>query len=150
MQNPITTPSGFFDRVVAPDVADLKANVHDVRRAFHAAISLHQLPEWIFKANLTQYGDLSKYRESLYARRPDLKRIRDLASNAKHFPPERANKMSIGTSAGPALSLPNTTFCGPTQDQVLAKDEQGESQWVVPVILEAFDFWSKEMAQYQN
>ncbi|CAE6801928.1 hypothetical protein [Paraburkholderia domus] len=148
MQNPITTPRGFFDGVVAPDVADLRENVQDVRLAFHAAISIHQLPEWIFKAGLTQHVELSQYRDSLYALRPDLKIIRDIASNAKHFPPERATPLNIGTSAGPALSFPDTPFFEPTQKQVLAKDEQGGSQWVIPVILAAFDFWSKEMTQY--
>jgi hypothetical protein len=150
MQNPITTPRGFFDRVVVPDVAALKEDVEDVRLAFHAAISLHQLPDWICGAGLVLCRDPSKYLKSLYPRHPGLETIRALALNAKHFPPDRAARLAIGTSAGPALSLSNTPLCGPNQMQVLAKDEHGKNHWVISVISDAFDFWSEEMAQYQN
>ena len=148
MQHPIATPQDFFKRVVAPDVAALREEVGDVRLAFHAAISLHHLPDWICGAGIVQYKDPSKYLQSLYPRHPGLEIIRALALNAKHFPPDSAPKLNIGTSAGPALSLPTTPFCESTQMQVLAKSEDGESQWVFQVISDAYDFWVTEMKKY--
>jgi hypothetical protein len=153
MQDPINTPQDFFKRVVTFDVEALNKNPEDVRLAFHAAISLHQISEWIWKAGLTPYKDLSQFRCALYQRCPSLKTVRDLASNAKHFPPDanRAGTMNVGISEGPIISVPNTfPFGEETQVQVLARYEQGEGLWVIQVIANAYDFWVEEMKRYSS
>jgi hypothetical protein len=149
MKDAITTPQQFFDRVVVPDVEAFKANPEDVRLAFHAAISLHHLREWVFKSQPDPKPDFAgQWCPDLYKRCEALKFIRDLASNAKHFPPTQANVLEVGVSANPQgwdKSIWGVAkWDEVTQDQVIAKDEGGRSAWVVPVILDAFLFWSKE------
>ena len=152
MQNSIQTPREFFDQVVTPDCEELRSNPGDVRIAFHASTSLHHLREWVLKASLTEHKRLDEYSPDLYQRCPDLKVIRDLASNAKHFPPDpgKAEKMEVGVSAAP------TTWDSPTalwdvalwgqsqQNQIIAKKEDGSRQWMIPIILNAYSFWKQE------
>ncbi|OUL79608.1 hypothetical protein [Paraburkholderia hospita] len=145
MKNAITTPREFFERVVTPDVAALNSDIDDVRLAFHAAISLHQLSEWVWGAHPVPFRNAAEYLKSLYPRHLGLEMVRALAFNAKHFPPEWVPTLQTGYSLGPALSLPNAPSGESTHQQVLAKDELGESIWVVPIILDAYDFWVEEL-----
>jgi hypothetical protein len=152
LQEPLTTPRGFFDRVVVPDIEDLKRNPEDVRLAFHAGTSLHQLRDWVYKAGLVPQLSFSQFCESLYGRCPALSTIRDLASNAKHYPPdpEWAEKMDVGVSAAPTFWGSETALWDvahwnqTTQMQVIARTEDGQSAWMVPVLLTGYHFWEKE------
>jgi len=150
MQNSIQTPREFFNQVVTPDCEELKNSPGDVRIAFHASASLHHLREWVFKAGLTGYPNLSQYSGDLYQRYPGLKVIRDIASNAKHFPPDRAEKMEVGVSAalttfGSPTALWDVTRWGQSQqDQIIAKKDDGSRQWMIPIILNAYSFWKQE------
>jgi len=145
MQNSIQTPREFFDQVVTPDCEELRSNPGDVRIAFHASTSLHHLREWVLKASLTEHKRLDEYSPDLYQRCPDLKVIRDLASNAKHFPPDpgKAEKMEVGVSAASAIGC--VARLGQSkQTQVIAKKDDGSRQWMIPIILNAYSFWKKE------
>jgi len=152
MQNSIKTPREFFDRVVTPDWEELKKNPHDVRIAFHASISLHQLRDWVFKAYLKGHLNFPQYCEDLCHRCSDLKVIGDLASNAKHFPPnpKRAEKMEVGVSAAPTNWGDPTAIWGVAhwekteRNQVIAQKDDGSKQWMIPIIWNAYSFWEKE------
>ena len=153
MQNTLTTPREFLDRIVVPDIEALMQAPHDVRLAFHASASIHHLREWVFKAGLTTYRGLSDYCENdLYIRCPDLKLIRDLASNAKHFPPDagRAEKLVVGASAASTCWDSPTTMWDiaewdkSEQMQVIAAKEDGSKEWMVPILMKGFHFWKNE------
>jgi hypothetical protein len=148
MHNTITTPRQFFNRVVVPDIEALKTNPHDVRLAFHASTSIHQLREWVFKANLTTHQSLSEYSQYLYARCTFLYSVRTLASNAKHFPPGEAEILVVGTSAVSAHWDTPIVRCGESdqsmQLQVIAQKQDGSKEWMIPTIMEGFQFWQNE------
>ncbi len=115
-------------------------------------MSLHHLRERVFKAGLTVHLDFSQYCGDLYHRCSDLKVIRDLASNAKHFPPDpsKAEKMEVGVSAASTYPGAPTALWGvfhwgePEQNQIIAQKDDGSKQWMIPIIWNAYSFWEKE------
>ena len=47
----IKDPAGFWSDVVNPDYREFLERIDDLRRAFHCAISLFHLADWIYVAN---------------------------------------------------------------------------------------------------
>src|SRR5262245_39614223 len=153
MQNPITTPRMFLDRIVVPDIEDVKQMPDDLRAAFHASNSLHHLRGWVFKAKLVPHKTLTEYSEDLYRRHPVLRTIRNFAANVGHYPPERGRgvKMDMGGTAAPSPTLfgpqdvmPRTE--PPTPIWTIAREDDGKTTWMTPVILQAFNIWKEEFA----
>ena len=147
MQKPLTTPRAFFQSVVVPDVDAVKRNPEDVRLALHAATSLHQLRDWVYKAGLVPAVSWQEYCENLYRRCSALRSIRDVASNAKHYPadPSKAARLDIGVTAMPVSTVsedPDTAQA--MQVHVIAKNDSGLKAMVVPAVVEGFEFWKKE------
>ena len=150
MRNSITTSRAFFDQIVVPDCTDALASPEDVRAAFHACASLHHLKEWIFHDGICGFATLSDFGADVNARCPALVVMREVAVNAKHSAPTRAEPMEIGVSV---VTLPygsglyGAGLYGRTeQDQVLAKTATGRAEWLHPQIGQALTFWQAEFA----
>jgi hypothetical protein len=47
----IQTPEEFFTNVVKPDYTDFMAKIEDLRLAFHCAISLFHMADWIYETH---------------------------------------------------------------------------------------------------
>ena len=145
MQNPVTTPREFFDRVLTPSVEALRWNPGDVRLAFEASTHLHSLRERVFKAGLVPSVGKDQFFADVNDRCPAQRSVRILAGNAKHWPPKDVPKLDVGITA-----MPTPTICG-VEDvaetmrmHVIARAEDGQKTWPVPAILEAFDWWKRE------
>ncbi len=57
------TPSDFWSGMVEPDFADYKANRADLRAAFHAAISLIHMHDWVWKMHCNSLKALFTYKD---------------------------------------------------------------------------------------
>lgn len=148
MQDPIITPRAFFERVVAPDCNDVFHTPNDVRLVFHACTSLHHLKEWVFQAGISGFKTLQDFNTDLNSRCPALIVIRELAVNAKHYPPGSADVMEIGVSSMPITygsSMYGTLAYGNRkEDQVIAKTLIGRTEALIPTISDAYRFWQNE------
>jgi hypothetical protein len=98
------TPADFWSGMVEPDFADCQANKADLRAAFHAAISLFHMHDWIWKMHGDAVKALFTYRDrdrrtnpvrgarsfanALEQQCPDFGRIRGIANAAKHLTTE--------------------------------------------------------------
>jgi hypothetical protein len=147
--NRIATARDFFEHVVVPDFNVFHANQGDLRLAFHICMSLDHLADWIAKS---QGLDRGKFLEGKYQDCSDLKKIRDLSANAKHFPPSRpntpvilmsvtANQMSFLDWAD-VLAVPDVLTHG-VGHQVKAV-QNGEETWLLNPVCGAFYFWKSE------
>jgi hypothetical protein len=92
----IETPREYFDHVVNIDVNDLIADPTDIRRAYHACVSLLSLRDWILKAYANQpwswqtkaNGHLkskTQFQKSLNAIDKDFAIVTDIANASKHM-----------------------------------------------------------------
>jgi hypothetical protein len=153
----LTTPLQFFNDVVVKDVEAFEKEPHSVRLLLHAVTSIHHLREWVFKA---QHGDESEldakerkklwgaFNEELY-KCDALKEIRELASNAKHFPPDLdakgkplAQQRTFDYTA-PAANSPLHQIGWP---EVTAKGEDGTDIGALRTIVrEGFEFWQRKV-----
>jgi hypothetical protein len=95
------TPADFWFGMVEPDFADCEANKADLRAAFHAAISLYHMHDWVWKARADEVKLLFTYSSgdrkmravhgarsfanALEQQYPDFGRIRSIANAAKHL-----------------------------------------------------------------
>jgi hypothetical protein len=95
------TPADFWFGMVEPDFADCEANKADLRAAFHAAISLFHMHDWVWKTHrdaikaiFTYRGrdrkkhavhDAGSFANALEQQCPDFGRIRGIANAAKHL-----------------------------------------------------------------
>lgn len=148
MQDPITTPRAFYERVVRPDCGEVFAKPYDVRLVFHACTSLHHLKEWVFQAAITGFTTQAAFNADANARCPELDVIRELANNAKHFPPTSSEPMNVGVSAvsmAYGQGLYGTLVYGNrVEDQVIAKTVSGRTEVMIPIITKALYFWANE------
>ncbi|GJH30228.1 hypothetical protein [Caballeronia novacaledonica] len=185
----LNTPLDFFNHVVRPDFEALEKNTTSARLLFHAATSIHHLREWVFKANdavgkatppelckdcaekrkeffRANPNSYDAFNKNLYESCPALKKIRDLASNAKHFPPDSAEKLTVTHTAEPATAPirplmdhgePAIAPIRPFFDSggnvsppsrladVTATNEDGVDIQALQAIREGFEFWKKKV-----
>lgn len=91
----IETPREYFDHVVTIDVNDLISYPLDIRRAYHACVSLLSLRDWILQAYANQpwswqtktKGHLTKaqFQKALNAIDPTFTIVTDIANASKHM-----------------------------------------------------------------
>src|ERR1700722_5866761 len=90
------TPGDFWFGMVEPDFAECEANKADLRAAFHPAISLFHIPDWVWETHSDAIRALFTYRDrddresavssagsfanALEQQYPDFGRIRGIAN----------------------------------------------------------------------
>jgi hypothetical protein len=95
------TPEDFWNGMLLPDYNDFQADVGDLRMAFHSAISLFHMHDWVFNihedyiiANFTLIDDQGNtprtkkakhFGNALEAICPDFALIRGIANAGKHL-----------------------------------------------------------------
>lgn len=95
------TPGDFWSGMVEPDLADYQAHIDDLRAAFHVAISLFHMHDWVWithevslrrtftstdaRGNTSAVHDGKSFANSLEQQNPDFGRIRSIANAAKHL-----------------------------------------------------------------
>jgi hypothetical protein len=82
----VTNAREFLDEVVIEDFKEFEADATSLRKAFHCALSLYHLHEWVFASHATQlnYSKARDFDKALCAS-PDFQLIRDIANAAKHM-----------------------------------------------------------------
>ncbi len=98
----IQTPQEFWDGVVVPDYNDFKSSIDDLRLAFHCAISLFHMSDWIYETHKVvingtlRFNDrktgkskpvnrATEYANYISDSHPDFELIRQIANTAKHL-----------------------------------------------------------------
>jgi hypothetical protein len=97
----VTDCHSFWRDIVVPDYNDFSAKIDDLRRAFHCAISLFHLSDWVYvaqkpfiDANFTYrdkngvarpVSDEKTFANALGELHPDFDLIRGIANSAKHL-----------------------------------------------------------------
>ena len=101
----IATPQDFWDYVVVPDYDDSVTNVDDLRKAFHCAISLFHMADWIYITHQTTIHAtfyfnsrkllgsnvpmlvtrVSEFADSISDAHPNFELIRRIANSVKHL-----------------------------------------------------------------
>jgi hypothetical protein len=97
----VTDCRSFWRDIVLPDYNDFTAKIDDLRRAFHCAISLFHLGDWVYVAHKAYIDANFTYRDRNGAARPvsdektfanalgelhpDFDLIRGIANSAKHL-----------------------------------------------------------------
>jgi hypothetical protein len=95
------TPGDFWFGMVEPDFAECEANKADLRAAFHAAISLFHIHDWVWETHSDAIRTLFTYKDrddwehpvssagsfanALEQQYPDFGRIRGIANAVKHL-----------------------------------------------------------------
>jgi hypothetical protein len=93
----------YWNEFVEPDFQDFQASPGNLRKAFHCAISLFHIADWIYKEKGPSYWqsaglkfkdrtgamvlvhDDKSFANALATINPDFELIRNVANNAKHF-----------------------------------------------------------------
>ena len=116
----------FWSDMVVPDFKEFMQEQHDLRRAFHSALSLFHMSDWVYgaeKATSAHFSfidkngrpqpvrDSKQFANALADLEPDFELIRQIANSAKHLklshssrhpwaPTHAANTHSGGTGFG--------------------------------------------------
>lgn len=77
----VQSAADFWDQIVVPDFNDSKDQPADLRKAFHCAISLFHMCDWIFMSDEAQVCHLFTYKDPQGTTCPVTKRRR----LPKHF-----------------------------------------------------------------
>jgi len=118
----IGIPQEYWDQVVVPDYSDFTTKIDDLRVAFHCAISLFHMHDWIYMTHksvidqsfqfknrktsaLTPVSDERQFADAIEDGHPDFELIREIANTAKHLsrknsPSHAANTVVKGTGWG--------------------------------------------------
>ena len=100
------TPADFWSGMVEPDFADCEANKADLRAAFHAAISLFHMHDWVWITHEVSVRaafniqrsrpkpDSSLFADALESKYNDFGLIRSIANAAKHLKLENLSRPS--------------------------------------------------------
>ncbi|SRR5579871_46446 len=97
----ITDCRSFWREIVVPDYNDFNAAIDDMRRAFHCAISLFHMCDWVYQTHKASIDACFTFRdrdgiarsvtdEKMFANalgdlHPDFDLIRGIANSAKHL-----------------------------------------------------------------
>ena len=127
MKTKIDDCKKYWDEFVEPDFQDYVAQQGDLRRAFHCAISLFHMADWIYKekglpywqsaglqftdrtgAQVTVHDDRS-FGNAIAKIDPNFELIRNIANSVKHFSlTRRGSHPSSPSHAANTYSLPPT------------------------------------------
>ena len=93
----------YWNELVEPDYQEFQANQGDVRKAFHCAISLFHMADWVYKEKGLNYWksvglhftdrtgaaiavhDHKSFANALATIDPNFELVRNIANSAKHF-----------------------------------------------------------------
>jgi hypothetical protein len=93
----------YWNELVEPDYQEFQANQGDVRKAFHCAISLFHMADWVYKEKGLDYWssaglyftdktgaaiavhDDKSFANALATIDPNFELVRNIANSAKHF-----------------------------------------------------------------
>jgi hypothetical protein len=93
----------YWNEIVEPDYQDFQTNQGNVRKAFHCAISLFHMADWVYKEKGLHYWKLvglhltdrtgvaiavhddKSFANALAAIDPNFELVRNIANSAKHF-----------------------------------------------------------------
>ena len=108
----IETALEYWERIVKPDYEEICLQITDLRRAFHCAVSLFHLSDWLYvehkaqinkeftfkdvKGKVKQVSDEKEFANALAQLYPDFDLVRGIANAAKHL------KLRPKTSSHPA------------------------------------------------
>jgi hypothetical protein len=98
----IQTPQEFWTYVVVPDYQEFMGKVDDLRLAFHCAISLFHMADWVYETYKpaidssfvfadrksgvsTPVRQVSQFANAISDLHPDFELIRQIANTAKHL-----------------------------------------------------------------
>jgi len=106
----INSARDFWDKIAKPDYEDFRDNTADLRTAFHAAVSLFHVSDWVWKDNenkrhaVFDVNDEYKLRDYIIDKEcPDFELIRDVANSSKHF------RLSPPSAKRPPKKVPSAT-----------------------------------------
>lgn len=91
MTESISTPVQYWINMVGMDLVDFSNNEDDLRRAFHCAISLYHMHDWIFVAHKQQVmalfdvTDERQFSEKLRKQHKSFELIARIANSGKHL-----------------------------------------------------------------
>ncbi len=125
----IDTYAEFWRNVVTPDFNESQAQIDDLRRAFHVAISLFHMSDWVYwdneayvKSNFTfldRHGvatpvsSEAEFANSLRDLHRDFELIRGIANSAKHLKLKHATKAHHSHApSNAANTVVQSTGCG--------------------------------------
>jgi hypothetical protein len=159
----VTDCRSFWRAIVVPDYEDFNAAIDDMRRAFHCAISLFHLCDWVYhphkasiNANFTyrhRNGDVRRitdekeFANALADLHPDFDLIRGIANSAKHL---------VLTNPRPHPRVQNTGFgeggygMGPYggTPRVMVEGPGGQDREFTDLAKSTFDMWQRLSQQH--
>lgn len=167
----ITDCRSFWREIVVPDYNDFTANIDDLRRAFHCAISLFHLSDWVYVAHKAHIDANFTFRErhgvaradertfanALGDLHPDFDLIRGIANSAKHLVLTNRRPHPAAPSHAANTRVQSTGFgeggygMGPYggTPRVMLEGAGGEDREFSDLATSTFDMW-KRLSQQHN
>jgi hypothetical protein len=169
----VTDCRPFWREIVMPDYNDFAAKVDDLRRAFHCAISLFHLSDWVYvahkayiDANFTfrdkngvvrPVTDEKTFANALGDLHPDFDLIRGIANSAKHLVLTNRRPHPAAPSHAANTRVQNTGFGqggygrGPYggTPRVMLEGPGGQDREFSDLATSTFDMW-KRLSQQHN
>jgi hypothetical protein len=167
----ITDCRSFWREIVVPDYNDFTANIDDLRRAFHCAISLFHLSDWVYVAHKAHIDANFTFRERHGVARPDERTfanalgdlhpdfdlIRGIANSAKHLVLTNRRPHPAAPSHAANTRVQSTGFgeggygMGPYggTPRVMLEGAGGEDREFSDLATSTFDMW-KRLSQQHN
>jgi hypothetical protein len=109
----IETALEYWERIAKPDYKEFQEDISDLRRAFHCAVSLFHLSDWLYvehksqidpvffikdgKGNIRQVRDEKEFAAAIVDLHPDFGLIRGIAFAAKHLKLRPKNNLHPAT-----------------------------------------------------
>lgn len=164
----------FWEHVVKPDYEDYQKHTDDLRLAFHCAVTLFHLHDWIFRAHEAQVRSAFTYKDrnqtgndlpvtkpkhfanAISDHHPDFELIRGIANAAKH------HTLTHGGSPHPgapyyAANVSSFSFGSGGDDgqgpysktpRVMLAGPAGQDKEFSVIASDIFDMWKKLAAQH--
>jgi hypothetical protein len=169
----ITDCRSFWREIVVPDYNDFNANIDDLRRAFHCAISFFHLSDWVYvahkahiDANFTfreRHGvarpviDEKTFANALGDLHPDFDLIHGIANSAKHLVLTNRRPHPAAPSHAANTRVQSTGFgeggygMGPYggTPRVMLEGPGGQDREFSDLATSTFDMW-KRLSQQHN
>ena len=167
----ITDCRSFWREIVVPDYNDFTANIDDLRRAFHCAISLFHLSDWVYVAHKAHIDANFTFRERHGVARPDERTfanalgdlhpdfdlIRGIANSAKHLVLTNRRPHPAAPSHAANTRVQSTGFgeggygMGPYggTPRVMLEGPGGQDREFSDLATSTFDMW-KRLSQQHN